>query len=170
MSRKRVVVWRTAVSTLGLMLLAALQGVEAKMGLEAGGARPMILVMLSPRMAYSIHEWPRMAGAAQAAGFDVQVFRDPRVPKPEWEAATRVDGFDALAAVEAPDAQTLQTFKTHHAMNHAPAALVKCGRVIHPAPVLGVMPDIAWTAVLRQRVGELPGCASGPIRRQGSRP
>ena len=36
-----------------------------------------------------------MARAAQAAGFDVKVFRDPRVPQPEWEAATRVDGFDA---------------------------------------------------------------------------
>lgn len=114
----------------------------------AQDASATLLMVLSPRMVYALKEWPRMQAVAQAAGFRVLALRDPRVPLDEWQAAVQTLGLH--------DAATLPPIPLPMAarcglLNHMPSSLlVRCQRA-HPWPVLGVMPDKAWRAVLRQR-------------------
>ena len=112
------------------------------------GHRPALLVVLSPRMPYALREWRRMAGVAERAGFRVQAMRDPRVPLREWRQAVAVVGSDRLQGVPAVDESLAGTCGL---LNHSPAALAgRCG-VVHPWPILGVMPDDALLQVLRAR-------------------
>ncbi|WP_423456104.1 hypothetical protein [Ottowia sp. VDI28] len=110
------------------------------------------MMVLSPRMPYALKEWPRMKRAAEAVGFKVVGVRDPRVPPSEWAEATEAAGEPDLLhtpAIEQDQAAALG------ALNHSPASLViRCGKA-HPWPVLGVMPDGPWLAVLRAREAQL---------------
>ncbi len=111
-------------------------------------AAPTVLVVLSPRMPYALQEWPRMRAVAEQAGFQIRAFRDPGVPASEWEASLEAASLPALRAVPALDQQLAADCRL---LNHAPSALVgRCGRW-HAWPVLGVMPDGAWLAVLKGR-------------------
>ncbi len=89
-----------------------------------------------------------MRAAAEQAGFDVIALRDPQLPQSEWHAGVEAARLPELHRLPALDAAAATQCRL---LNHAPSALVgRCGR-IHPWPVLGVMPDGAWLAVLRQR-------------------
>lgn len=111
-----------------------------------------VLMLLSPRMPWALQEWPRMLQTAQQAGFDVHPMRDPRVPVPEWLAATHRAGLPELDCVPALDRQQAIDLGTLH---HAPTSIVAhCGR-LHPWPILGVMPDSAWLDLLQQRLAQL---------------
>lgn len=150
----------------GLFLQAAAASGLAAMAGETGLACPSalqnrwvpeasetaVLMVLSPRMPWALHEWPRMLQSAQQAGFDVRTMRDPRVPAPEWVAATRSAGLPELGCVPAIDMQQAIELRTLH---HAPTSIVAhCGR-LHPWPILGVMPDLAWVDLLQQRLAQL---------------
>ncbi len=111
-------------------------------------AQTVVQIVLSPRMPYALHEWRRMAASAQAAGFEVSTWRDPRVPKAEWLAAVDI--------AELPELRTapilpLELAKACGVLNHAPATvLARCSHG-HPWPILGVMPDAAWLQLLDAR-------------------
>ena len=110
------------------------------------------MMVLSPRMPYALKEWPRMKQAAEDAGFEVTGVRDPRVPYGEWAMAVQAAG--VLELLHAPSIDQNQA-AAFDALNHAPASLViRCGQA-HKWPVLGVMPNDAWTAVLRAREAQL---------------
>ena len=99
-------------------------------------------------MPYALREWPRMASVARRAGFELAVFRDPRVPLAEWQAAVQDLNRDDWRDVPALDMHLAQTCQL---LNHAPAAVLsRCGNV-HAWPVWGVMPDAAWLHVLNAR-------------------
>lgn len=100
-----------------------------------------------------------MARSARAAGFEVRAVADPRVPAQEWLAAARADG-QVPVLLSAADAVMMRAFAVSGALNHAPAALVWCNGVMNPEPVLGVMTDRAWVAVLNHRVRQLTPCQS----------
>lgn len=93
-----------------------------------------------------------MRRVAEAAGFEVLALRDPRVPDDEWLAAVRTLGLPELAdaaVLEEPTAAALGL------LHHAPSSIVeRCG-VRHRWPILGVMPDAAWRALLLQRAQAL---------------
>ena len=115
----------------------------------AASGQPSVAVLLSPRMPYAIHEWKRMAALAEREGFHVAVYRDPRVPDQEWREA--VAGSDASDVSDAP-VMDEQTAASCGLLNHTPAALVLLPPRVHPWPILGVMPDRPWLAVLRSRL------------------
>ncbi|MFV0678874.1 hypothetical protein [Ottowia sp.] len=111
-------------------------------------SRSAVLVVLSPRMVYALHEWPRMRVAAEAAGFEVVLRRDPQVPANEWRAALEAAGMLDLSIIPVMEPQLAAACGL---LNHFPSALVaRCGQV-HPWPVFGVMPSDMWRAVLVQR-------------------
>lgn len=115
-------------------------------------AQARVHVLLSPRMPYALQEWPRMADAARQAGFAVVAYRDPRVPRNEWQAATQSQGLADLLDVPVLEEQIAAACGM---LNHAPAAIVtRCGRT-HAWPILGVMPVAAWRQVLQSRHNDL---------------
>ncbi len=122
-----------------------------------GGASPVAYLVVSPRMPYALAEWPRMRHGAEVAGFSVVTMRDPRVGDDEWQAA--VQTADLPAARDLLPLRSPALIKAFGPLNHFPVALVACGDRIHPWPVLGVMPEAAFVAVLRQRLGQLGGGA-----------
>lgn len=96
-----------------------------------------------------------MKAVAESAGFQVLGLRDPRVPDGEWDAAVEAVRAPELMHVAKVDAALAAGLGI---LNHAPASLLACHGKIHPWPVLGVMPDSAWLAVLRARANQL-GCS-----------
>lgn len=121
-------------------------------GVDRACGQPLVRMLLSPRMPYALLEWRRMRQAAEDAGFEVRAERDPRVPDAEWQAAVQALGLAELAGAPVLDEPTAAALGLLH---HAPSSLVeRCGRR-HPWPVLGVMPDAAWRALLRQRLAAL---------------
>ena len=116
------------------------------------GQPPVLRAILSPRTPYALKEWPRMASAAQRAGWHVVAFRDPRVPDAEWQAATATDDLQPWRGMLPMDLSVAQACRM---LNHAPTVVLsRCGRV-HPWPVWGVMPDAAWAHVLAARRADL---------------
>lgn len=110
-------------------------------------------MILSPRMVYSFSEWPRMRRAAEQAGFVVQSVRDPRIGDREWRsAALAADRREALD-LPLPEATLLANFP--ELLNHSPTSLVRLAGRTHPWPIIGVMPNAAWTALLKQRFAQL---------------
>ena len=98
-----------------------------------------------------------MARLAREQGLAVHAYRDPRVPETEWQEAVQALQLPELActpALEPADALRLKL------LHHAPSSAVgRCGRW-HDWPILGVMPDAAWTRLLSQRMAQLaiPDC------------
>ena len=119
---------------------------------QDSGKQTLVMVVLSPRMPYALKEWPRMKKVAEDAGFEVQGVSDPRVPYREWAMAVQAAGAPELLQAPVIDRDQAAAFD---ALNHAPASLViRCGQA-HRWPVLGIMPDSAWVAVLRAREAQL---------------
>lgn len=121
----------------------------------SGAARPTLLVVLSPRMVYALREWPRLRDGALAMDFDVQGLRDPEVPAAEWRAAAAVAGLPELATWPPV---SLSDWPGARVRNHWPMAWVRWQGRTHPWPILGVMPDAAWSQLLRQRLEDLQAC------------
>ncbi len=94
-----------------------------------------------------------MRRSAEAAGFTTLGLRDPRVPDSEWQAAVQAAGVPSAQAL--PVLQPPAPVEAFGALNHFPIALLRCGERVHPAPILGVMPDAAFVQVLRQRLAQL---------------
>lgn len=118
-----------------------------------------VWVLLSPRMPYALHEWPRLARAAQRAGFTVRAWRDPRVPPTEWLAAVQASGHDDLRQAPVMPERYAQALGL---LNHAPSSIVvRCGQA-HPWPILGVMPDASWQQLLLARAAALEEIACPP--------
>lgn len=132
-------------------------------GCDAAGdpqaARAQLLVVLSPRMVYALREWPRLRNQAQAAGFDVHGVRDPQVPEAEWQSAVTAAGLFELAAW--PPAR-LDDWPGIQVRNHWPMAWVRWQGRTHPWPILGVMPDVSWLQLLRERLEDLQACTGQP--------
>ena len=109
-------------------------------------------------MPYALREWARMSAVAERDGFRARPMRDPRVPDAEWQqalASTAAEGLSQVAAIDEGIAARCGL------LNHTPAALVgRCG-VVHPWPILGVMPDESLRTVLSSRLQAL-GEASCP--------
>lgn len=120
-------------------------------GTPTDASKPVVVILLSPRMVYSLLEWARMRQTAEALGYRVQSWKDPRVPEAEWRAAlaspaARTTDPDALLAMPA------QCDSLWRGMNHSPMSLVLLGSHLHPWPVWGVMPEEAWSEALRFRL------------------
>ncbi len=111
-----------------------------------------VLALLSPRMPMSFAQWPRMRDAAVQAGFQVHLWRDPRVSEPEWRAAWSRQGW---ADWPQPPHLPLSDAAACPLLNHSPAfVLARCGQ-LHPWPLWGVMPTAAWLQVLHARKNDL---------------
>lgn len=114
------------------------------------GRVALVVVVLSPRMVYSMTEWPRMREAAVSEGFDVVAWRSPAVPEWEWQ--------DAVVKLRWP-ASEIDAISTPPTIcttwlgqpNHFPySVVIERGRA-HPSPIWGVLPDAVWVESLRLR-------------------
>jgi hypothetical protein len=124
--------------------------------------RIALVVVLSPRMVYSMTEWPRMRAAAVSEGFGVVAWRSPALPEREWQ--------DAVAKVRWSASDIARVSATPTACsswlgqpNHFPySVVIERGRV-HPSPIWGVLPNPAWieSLQLRRRHLALTGAGVG---------
>jgi hypothetical protein len=113
--------------------------------------KPVVIMLLSPRMVYTLLEWTRMRRAAEALGFRVLSWKDPRVPEAEWQSALA----SPVATTTDPEAllaMPAQCDSLWRGMNHSPMSFVLLGAHLHPWPVWGVMPEEAWSEALRFRL------------------
>lgn len=140
---------------LGALVFPALGGEAARVTEDSLHGHPTVVsvtIVLSPRMPYALKEWPRMKAVAQSVGYQVVGLRDPRVPEAEWAAAVESVGDSELMNLPKIDEAYAARLGV---LNHAPASLLTCKGKTHPWPILGVMPDSAWLAVLRARASQL---------------
>ena len=114
-------------------------------------SKPVVIMLLSPRMVYSLLEWARMRQTAEALGYRVLSWKDPRVPEAEWRAAL---GSPAATTTdpEALLAMPAQCDSLWRGMNHSPMSFVLLESHLHPWAVWGVMPEEAWSEALRFRL------------------
>ncbi len=118
------------------------------MGLRSGHVA--LVVVLSPKMVYSMTEWPRMRAAALDEGFDVVAWRSPALPEREWQGAVVKAQWSASDIARV--ARTPAVCSTWLGMpNHFPYSVVVERGLVHPSPIWGVLPDAAWIESLRLR-------------------
>jgi hypothetical protein len=126
-------------------------------------AAPILIMVISPRMVYSMLEWPRMRMLAQGAGFQVVTWRVQGLLPTEWDRAVHAALWPAdlrdLAA-EIPSVCSVALGR----MNHFPYSRVTAHGLLHAWPIWGVLPDEAWLASLefrREALMRIPGVSSG---------
>jgi len=125
-----------------------------------GFQRPIVVAVLSPRMVYSMTEWPRMRAAAEAEGFDAVAWWAPGLTDGEGAVAAERAGWSAdeiARPVRMPDACA---GLLGHA-NHYPYSRVLDRGRLHAWPVWGVMPNQAWVDSLRWRLRSLQQSREG---------
>ncbi|HAX19647.1 MAG TPA: hypothetical protein DCY64_05115 [Hydrogenophaga sp.] len=120
-------------------------------GTSTDASKPVVVMLMSPRMVYSLLEWARMRQTAEALGYRVLSWKDPRVPEAEWRAAL---GSPAATTTdpEALLAMPAQCDSLWRGMNHSPMSFVLLESHLHPWAVWGVMPEEAWSEALRFRL------------------
>lgn len=126
----------------------------------SGFQRPVVVAVLSPRMVYSMTEWPRMRAAAEAEGFDAVAWWAPDLADDEGAVAAEQAGWSAheiAHLVRVPDACT---GSLGHA-NHYPYSRVLYRGRLHAWPILGVMPNQAWVDSLHWRLRSLQQSGEG---------
>lgn len=119
--------------------------------MELPKGRDVLLSVLSPRMVYSMTEWPRMRAAAEAAGFVVMTWRSPLVSDAEWGSAVARAAWVDDHSVPVPGACVHWLGRP----NHFPYSRVVVRDEFHPWPIWGVLPDAAWIESLRCRAEAL---------------
>lgn len=120
------------------------------MGSVEAQTRATVVMLLSPRMAYSLLEWPHMKAAAEEARFQVLAWKDPRVTASEWDDALAASGLDSVDRQRLHD-QPVLCHSVWNRVDHLPFSLVFLGSSVHAWPILGVMPDTAWRDSLELR-------------------
>jgi len=113
--------------------------------------QPLVIMLLSPRMVYTLLEWSRMRQVAEALGYRVLSWKDPRVPDAEWQAAL-VSSASTMTDPDALHAMPIGCQSLWRGVNHSPMSFVLLGAHLHPWPVWGVMPDEAWRETLEFRL------------------
>lgn len=125
-----------------------------------------LLMVISPRMVYSMLEWPRMLRVALSAGFQVVTWRAQGLSIDEWTHAADKAGWpsDLHATIgEVPLACTALL----EGVNHFPFSLVIGRDTYHAWPVWGVLSDEAWLSSLvfrRQGLSVAHTPVAGPPR------
>lgn len=124
-----------------------------------GEERPWVVALLSPRMVYSLQAWPRMKSEAEALGFRVAAWRDPRIPEIEWRAALDTE---ALSRSNSVEVEALQEgcLAQWMPIDHVPLTRVLWRGHVHRWPVWGVMTSQAWEETLRNRLASLKGAVA----------
>lgn len=113
-----------------------------------------VVMLISPRMVYSLLEWPRMHAQAQAAGFQVVTWSSPDLLPGEWTQAVRAVSWprslrDAIGEVPPACAPLL------YRVNHFPYSVVVAQNRMHNWPIWGVVSNEAWAASLAHRLSAL---------------
>ena len=128
--------------------------------LERSFSRPVLVTVLSPRMVYSMTEWPRMQTVAETEGFDVVVWRSRALSEQEWEDAIAKARWRAsdIARVSAEPAACGAWVGSP---NHFPYSAVMVRGRVHPWPIWGVLPDTAWIESLQVRRSALMSAGDG---------
>jgi hypothetical protein len=116
--------------------------------------RPLVVAVLSPRMVYSLLEWPNMAREAEALGFRVRAWRDPRVPEGEWRQALSSLAY-LRAGVLDPEPLPSDCLNRWAPIDHLPLAQILLDRQLHSWPLWGVMTPDAWRTSLLNRLASL---------------
>jgi hypothetical protein len=116
--------------------------------------RPGLIVVLSPRMVYSLLEWPRLQREAFGLGFWTLVWQDPQVPDSEW-AAAMASGPMVDWPLPKPVRPPQNCLADWLPFDHVPYVRVVLGQWLHTWPIWGVMPGQHWQAVLLNRRGAL---------------
>lgn len=129
--------------------------------------RATVVMVISPRMVYSLLEWPRMRALAQAAGFQVVTWSSPDLLAGEWTQAVRTASWpsdlkDAVGEVPPACAALIKR------VNHFPYSLVLAQNHLHHWPIWGVLSDEAWATSLAHRLSALS--AGSVVSQEGAAP
>lgn len=95
-----------------------------------------------------------MKRVAEAMGFTVVSWKDPRVPPHEWRNAISVALPHGRSDVVAADLRDMpaRCRPLWAGVNHSPFSLVAARDRLHPWPIWGVMPEQPWREALQFRL------------------
>lgn len=116
----------------------------------AGLVEEAVISVLSPRMVYSLTEWPRLRRLAMNDGLRVIAWRSPEIGEAEWRAALDKAGWtteDVAAVAQVPVACAAWVGRP----DHFPYTWVAAPGGAVAWPIAGVLPDAAWLTSLRLR-------------------
>ncbi|WP_171984886.1 hypothetical protein [Hydrogenophaga sp. A37] len=131
---------------------------------SSGSAAPVVVMLISPRMVYSMSEWPRMRLAALAAGFEVVTWKAPGVSAQEWAQAAQATQWRRSQSALIGDVPPACTVWLRR-LNHFPFSSVVLGDQVHEWPIWGVLSDEAWIDSLALRLESLKGQSAKNNRR-----
>jgi hypothetical protein len=117
-------------------------------------AAPVVVMLISPRMVYSMLEWPRMRSAALAAGFEVVTWKAPGVSGQEWASAIQAARWTPSQSALVRDVPAACAAWMQRP-NHFPFSEVALDGLVHAWPIWGVLSDEAWTTSLALRLKAL---------------
>lgn len=120
----------------------------------SGIQRPVVVAVLSPRMVYSMTEWPRMRAAAEAEGFDTVAWWAPDLTNDEGVLAAQRAGWSVREMADVVRVPDVCAGSLGHP-NHFPYSRVLDRGGMHAWPIWGVMPNQAWVDSLRWRLWSL---------------
>lgn len=121
----------------------------------------MLVSVLSPRMVYSMTDWPRMRSAALAQGFGVVAWWSPRVTAQEAAEAASRAGWP-MTVLRQTSAVPEACADWVGEPNHFPYTRVLLRGGAHPWPIWGVLPDHRWIESLHWRVHALEAAEAVP--------
>ena len=129
-------------------------GIDCLAALSSKSSAPQVVMLISPRMVYSMLEWPRMREVALAAGLDVVTWKAPGVPAQEWAQAVGAIRWPPSRSVLVSDASSACTAWLQRP-NHFPFSMVALDGQVHGWPIWGVLSDEAWAESLALRLKAL---------------
>lgn len=114
---------------------------------------PLVVAVISPRMVYSMTEWPRMRAAARQAGWRVVTVKAPGLREEEWQGAFVSAGGTSIS--DGVRAMPTACETEWRGLNHFPYSVVALEGRSHPWPIWGVLPDQEWVESLSFRLKRL---------------
>jgi hypothetical protein len=112
---------------------------------------PVLVSVLSPRMVYSMTEWPRMRAAAETLGFGVVAWWSPQVSEQEATEAAARAGWP-MTVLSRTSVVPEECTAWVGVPNHFPYTRVRLQGRTHAWPIWGVLPDQRWLESLQRRV------------------
>lgn len=122
---------------------------------------PVLVTVLSPRMVYSMTEWPRMRAAAQTQGYGVVAWWSPRVSEQEASEAAARAGWP-LAVLRQTSVVPGDCTGWVGEPHHFPYTRVRLQGRTHAWPIWGVLPNHRWIESLQLRVRALETAGAAP--------
>lgn len=122
-----------------------------------GDLKPALVYVWSPRMVMAVLEAYQAKAAADERGLRFIPLADGRIPRPEWQAALQraeTLSHSSAKALSPSVALCSPMLVSRLAYRHSPTGFLVWQGKVHPAPLVGTMPQAFWSEAIRLRMND----------------